>query len=104
MKKGILTSSQVDRVLDYQKKHRDMKFVEIVDVLDMCDKKELLDALAEKIRVSPVYLEEGIDVNPVEFLPRDVIINYKVLPFSLDGNVLSVAFSDPLDINRVKEV
>ena len=104
MKKGILTSSQVDRVLDYQKKHRDMKFVEIVDVLDMCDKKELLDALAEKIRVSPVYLEEGIDVNPVEFLPRDVIINYKVLPFALDGNVLSVAFSDPLDINRVKEV
>ena len=46
IKKGLLTQSQVERVLDYQKNHRDMKFAEIVDVLDMCDKTELLNALA----------------------------------------------------------
>lgn len=104
IKKGLLTQSQVERVLDYQKNHTDMKFAEIVDVLDMCDKTELLDALAEKLKVTPAYLDKGIEVNPVNYLPRDVIINYRVIPFALNGNTLSVAFSDPLDISKVKEV
>lgn len=104
IKKGLLSQSQVERVLDYQKNHRDMKFAEIVDVLDMCDKTELLTVLADKIKVAPAFLEGGVDVNPVEFLPRDVIINSRVIPFSVSGNTLSVAFSDPLDLNNVKEV
>lgn len=104
IKKGILTQSQVERVLDYQKNHRDMKFVEIVDVLDMCDKTDLLNTLADKIKVTPAFLEDDVEINPVEFLPRDVIINYRVIPFALSGNTLSVAFSDPLDANKVKEV
>ena len=32
IKKGLLTESQVDRVLDYQKDHRELKFAEIVDI------------------------------------------------------------------------
>lgn len=104
IKKGLLTQSQVERVLDYQKNHRDMKFAEIVDVLDMCNKTELLNVLSEKLKVTPAYLEDGVEINPVEFLPRDVIINYRVIPFALAGNTLSVAFSDPLDVNKVKEV
>ena len=104
IKRGLLTSSQVERVLDYQKNHRDMKFAEIVDVLDMCDKTELLNVLSDKLKVTPAFLTDGIELNPVEFLPRDIIINYRVIPFALDGNTLSVAFSDPLDINKVKEV
>ena len=104
IKKGLLTQSQVERVLDYQKNHRDMKFAEIVDVLDMCDKTDLLNALADKLKVTPAFLDDGVEINPVEFLPRDVIINYRVIPFALAGNTLSVAFSDPLDVNKVKEV
>ena len=104
IRRGLLTDAQVERVLDYQKNHRDMKFAEIVDVLDMCDKVDLLNALADQIKVTPAFLDENLDVNPVEYLPRDVIINNRVIPFELNGNTLSVAFSDPLDSSRVKEV
>lgn len=104
IKKGMLTEAQVDRVLEYQKDHKDLKFAEIVDILDMCEKQQILEILSDKIKVSPVMLDGELDVNPVQFLPRDIIINYRVLPFDLDGNKLSVAFSDPLSINRVKEV
>ena len=83
IKKGLLTESQVDRVLDYQKDHRELKFAEIVDILDMCDKKLILDTLSEKIKVTPVMLDTELEINPILYLPRDVIINYKVLPFSI---------------------
>lgn len=104
IKKGLLTDSQVDRVLEYQKQHRDLKFAEIVDILDMCDKTKLLEALAEKIQVTPVMLDSDLDINPVQFLPRDIIINYKALPFELDGNTLKIAFADPQNAAKVKEI
>lgn len=104
IKKGLLTEAQVDRVLNYQKDHRDLKFGEIVDILDMCDKEKLLDVIADKLKVTPEMLDGELDINPVQFLPRDIIINYRVLPFDLDGNTLKVAFSDPMDVARVKEV
>ncbi len=104
IKKGLLTDSQVDRVLEYQKEHRDLRFAEIVDILDMCDKTKLLDALAEKIQVTPVMLDEQIEINPVQYLPRDMIINYKAIPFDIDGNVLKIAFADPQNASKVKEI
>ncbi len=104
VKRGILTEDQVERALLYQKEHKDLKFAEIVDILDMCDKSELLDALAYKIQVTPVMLEESLHINPVKYLPRDIIINYKVIPFDIEGSTLKVAFADPLDTARVKEI
>ena len=54
IKKGMLTEAQVDRVLEYQKDHKDLKFAEIVDILDMCEKQQILEILSDKIKVSPV--------------------------------------------------
>ncbi len=104
IKRGLLTEAQVDRVLEYQKDHKDMKFGEIIDVLDMCDKEKLLETLSEKIQVNPILLSEDISINPVQYLPRDMIINYKVIPFEVNGNILKVAFTDPQDSNKVREV
>ena len=104
IKRGLLTENQVDRVLEYQKEHKELKFAEIVDILDMCDKSALLDVLSYKIQVTGVMLDGEIEINPVKYLPRDIIINYKVLPFAIVGNKLKVAFADPQNPTKVKEV
>ena len=104
IKRGLLTEVQVDRVLQYQKELKELKFGEIVDILDMCDKDALLDALSDKVQVNPVMLEHNLKINPVKYFPRDVIINYKVMPFDIDGNTLKVAFADPQNAPKVKEV
>src|SRR5574344_1408509 len=104
IKRGLLTEGQVDRVLEYQRDHKELKFAEIVDILDMCDKSALLDVLSYKIQVTGVMLDGNLEINPVKYLPRDMIINYKVIPFSLVGNKLKVAFSDPQNPTKVKEI
>ena len=104
IKRGILNDAQVDRVLQYQREHREYKFGEIVDILDMCNKDDLLNTLSIKLQAEPVMLNEEIKINPVQFLPRDVIINCKAIPFELEGNTLSVAFADPQDQEKVREV
>lgn len=104
IKRGLLTEGQVDRVLEYQKEHKELKFAEIVDILDMCDKSALLDVLSYKIQVTGVMLDGELEINPVKYLPRDIIINSKVIPFALVGNKLKVAFSDPQNPNKIKEI
>jgi type IV pilus assembly protein PilB len=104
IKRGLLSDTQVTRVLEYQKDHRNLKFGEIVDILDMCDKNALLEVLSEKLQYEGVMLDGKLDVTPVDYLPRDIIINYKALPFRLDGNRLSVAFADIQDTQKVKEI
>ncbi len=104
LKRGLLTEEQIEKVVSYQNDHKDLKFGEIVDVLDMCDKNELLDTLAYKIQVTPVMLTQKLEINPVKYLPRDMIINYKVIPFAIEGTTLKVAFADPLDTEKVKEI
>lgn len=104
MKRGLLTEGQVDRVLEYQKEHKELRFAEIVDILDMCDKSALLDVLSYKIQVTGVMLDGELEINPVKYLPRDIIINYKVIPFGLVGNKLKVAFADPQNPTKVKEI
>lgn len=104
IKKGLLTDIQVNRVLEYQKDHRELKFGEIVDILDMCDKEELLEVLSSKLQYEGVLLDKKLDVTPVDYLPRDIIINYRALPFKLEGNRLSVAFADIQSSQKLKEI
>lgn len=104
IKKGLLSDTQVTRVLEYQKDHRDLKFGEIVDILDMCEKNSLLTVLSEKLQYEGVMLDGKLEVTPVDYLPRDIIINYKALPFKIDGNRLSVAFADIQNTQKVKEI
>lgn len=104
IKQGLLTETQVTRVLEYQKDHRELKFGEIVDILDMCEKSALLNVLSEKLKLEGVMLDGKLDVTPVDFLPRDIIINYRALPFKIEGNRLSVAFADIQNTQKVKEI
>lgn len=104
IKRGLLTKEQVDKVLDYQQEHKEFKFAEIVDVLEMCNKPDILDTLSYCIGIKGVILDEKIDINPVKYIPRDMIINYKVIPFEENNNKLKVAFSDPLDTEKTKQI
>ena len=102
--KGLITEKQLDEVLSYQKDHPEFKIGEIVDILNMCDKKRLLSIIAEQLKQKSVNLDNGISIDYTEFLPRDVVINNKAFPFAIDGTTVKVAFSDPLNEKATNEV
>ena len=104
IKRGLLTTEQVNKVLEYQKDHKSLKFGEVVDILDMCNKESLLKVLAEKLQVEYTMLNEQINIKPIEYLPRDVIINNRAFPFKIEGSKLHVAFADIQNTDKVKKI
>ncbi len=101
---GLITEEQLNEALAYQKNHPDLKIGEIVDVLNMCKKPDLLKVLADKLDVKPIVLNEEIDIDYTQFLSRDTVINLKAFPFKVVGNTIKVAFADPTSQKAVDSV
>lgn len=101
---GLITEQQLDEALAYQKNHPDLKIGEIVDILNMCDKEQLLRVLSEKLGVKGVVLEDSVNVVYTELLSRDSVINNKAFPYDIDGNNVKIAFTDPTNQKNVDSV
>lgn len=104
IKRKVLTKKEVNIVLNYQNEHSELKFGEIVDVLDMCDKSDLLNVLSSNLGVKSAIIERKLSVNPLNFLPSDIIITYRALPFEKVGSKIYVAFANPQDTETVEYV
>lgn len=100
----ILTKKDVRIVLNYQEEHPELKFGEIVDVLDMCDKEDLLEVLSSNLGVKSAIIERKLSINPLNFLPADIIVTYRALPFDKVENKVYVAFTNPQDSETVEYV
>ena len=101
---GLITEEQLNEALTYQKNHPNLKLGEVVDVLNMCNKRKLLAVVAEKIGIKPIILDEGTDIDYTKYLSRDTIVNEKAFPFEVNGSIIKVAFADPLDQRAVDSV
>lgn len=104
VKTGVITESQLDEALKFQKSHPDMKLGEIIDSQNMCDKNELLTALAKKIGEKAVKIDSTLDFDYKKYIPRDSVIANKAMPFGIEGNTVKVAFSDPQNKEAVENV
>ena len=100
----LITEQQLNEALTYQKNHPELKLGEVIDVLNMCDKMQLLQVLSEKLDVKVVVLDENTNIDYTKFLSRDTVINLKAFPFELSGTTIKVAFADPADEKAVESV
>ena len=101
---GLITEEQLNEALAYQKNHPELKIGEVVDVLNMCDKKRLLHVLAEKLGVKPIELNDDINIEYTDYLSRDTVVHAKAFPFKVSGNTVKVAFADPADQKAIDSV
>ncbi len=63
------------------------------------DENALLDALSRAASIPPIDLSRvAPDPTAVQALPQDACIEYGILPISKNGDILTIAVSDPFDV------
>ncbi len=78
---------------------------EILEKKDLATKKQIYQAKSKLYDIPFVDLEnEGFSPVSVTFVPRSVAERYNLIPFEIDkkNNQLSVAMSDPLDLETIE--
>ena len=95
VKRGIVTEADIDKALEYQKRHPKKKIGDILDILKLCDPHVLIDAIGEILEEKAIYLQENdIKINVLDYVSLDIIKENKAIPFDIVSGRVKVCFAD----------
>ncbi len=95
VKKGIVTESNIQQALDYQKEHPRKKIGDILNILGLCDSYVLIKAIGEILEEKAIYLTDAdIKITPTDFISLDLIKQNKAIPFEIGAGKIKVCFAD----------
>ena len=102
--RGLLSKEQLKQALDYQRSTGD-KLGTALMKLGFISPEDIADALSEHLRIPRVdFKRRYISSDVVKLVPENIIREQQVLPIELDGNFLSVAMVDPLNIMVIDDL
>ncbi len=106
LKKDLITQDQLNKALNLQRSSGD-KLGKILIDQNYINPEELVEVLSYQRGFDSIDLskiQERIDPNAVNLIPREFAQKRNIFPFKLEDNNLFVAMFDPLDINLIDEV
>jgi len=100
----LLTTAQVEELLSQQKKEGTRLLKLLVDKAYVSD-TDMIVAMGRVLNVPPVNLSR-VNVPPdvAGFVPKEMALNFKVVPVSRVGNQLHLAMADPLNVLALDDV
>ncbi len=105
VKRGVLTSQDIEQALQYQREHQDKKLGDILYLLNLCNKDILIKNIGEILGIKGIFLtEENIKIKPTDYLPLDVLKSNKCIPFEIDNGKIKVCFADGTRGNKIDSV
>lgn len=104
-KRKIITESEIDKALNYQKMYPNKKLGDIIHILHLCDSEKLIKAIGEILDEKAILLEEGdIRINLSDYISLDIAKKNKAIPFEVDGNRIKVCFADTTDKRSIDTI
>ena len=101
---GLLTTKQVDELLEQQKKEG-TRLLKLVIEKAYVTEQDMTVCMGRILNTPPVNLSRlTIPPETAEILPRDVAHNYKVVPVSRLDHKLFLAMADPLNVLAIDDV
>lgn len=104
VKRNIVTEADIERALEYQREHREMKLGDILYDLDVCDPTILIQAMGEILGTKGILLRNSlVKINLTDYLSLDVAKKNKAVPFEIENGKIKVCFANTIN-NRKMDV
>ena len=95
VKRGIVTESDINQALEYQREHPKKKLGDILYILDVTDPYKLIEAIGEIIGTKGVILtNNNIKVKITDYISLDIARDNKAIPFEVNNGKIKVCFAD----------
>ena len=97
VKKGIVTETDIEKALEYQREKPDVKLGDILHILNLCDGDILIQNIAEILGEKGVLLtSSNLKIRPTDYLSLDLCKKHKCIPFEVSNGKIKVAFTDKI--------
>src|SRR5205807_2391151 len=101
---GLLSTKQVEELLDLQKKEG-TRLLKLILEKSYVGEVDMVVSIGRVLNVRPVNLSRiGIPPETAGLVPREMATNHKVLPVSRLDNKLFLAMADPLNVLALDDV
>ena len=105
VKRGVVSESDIEKALDYQKIHPHKKMGDILNILELCDPHVLIRSIGEILDENAIYLQENdIKINILEYISLDIVKQNKAVPFDMGQGKIKVCFADTSNKRSVEVV
>ena len=102
---GIINEQQLKSALDIQKQSGGKRLGDILIDLGIISEEHLMEALQKRLNVPRIHLQHiNIPNEVIREVPERLAREYSVLPVKLQGNVLEIATSDPLNYDAINQL
>jgi len=101
---GLLTQSQLERALPHQKKSN-LKLGQFLVREGIVSESQIVDLVSNQLRLEKYRPDKyTLDMDLSNLLPADIAHKYQAAPLRKSGLLLTIAMSDPLDINALDAI
>lgn len=105
VRRGIVTESEVNEAIEFQRTHRKLKLGEILRDVSNCDPEVLIEQIADIIGEKGMLLNvDHIELNIEDYISLDVAKECKAIPFSISQGKIKVCFSDASNRSHVEKI
>jgi len=105
VKKGIISQSDVEAAIEYQKEHPEKKLGDVINILNLCPQQELIKAMGEILHENVIVLNlDIIKIVVTDYLPLELCKSSKAIIFDVIGNKAKVCFADTSNAKSIEEV
>ena len=105
VKKGVVTESDIQTAIEYQKEHPDKKIGDILNILNLCPQAQLIKAMGEVLNEKVIILRpDNITINVTEYMSLDVCKSCKAIVFDVIGSKAKVCFADTANKRAIEQV
>jgi type IV pilus assembly protein PilB len=104
--KGVVSSAQVERALEEQRRGNHQKLLgEVLVELGFCTEDAIIEALAQTYGVPYARISPRIaDPKAIAALPREFLEKHQILPLFLVEGTLTVAVPEPANVFLIEEI
>lgn len=105
VKRGVVSESDIEKALDYQKLHPNKKMGDILNILGLCDAHILINAIGDILDENAILLQEqDVKINILEYISLDIAKQNKAIPFDIGQGKIKVCFADTSNKKSVEIV
>ena len=97
VKRGVVTETDIEKALEYQREHPNIKLGDILHILNACDGEKLIQNIGEILGEKGIVLTaNSLKIKPTEYLSLENCKKYKCIPFEVNGSKIKVCFTDKM--------
>lgn len=98
VRRGVLTQSDIDKALEYQRRNPNKKIIEIISILNLCDQYVLLQVLGEILNEKAImFSNNDVKIEVKNYISLDMAKKYQAVPYEINGDRIKVCFADSVN-------